>query len=128
MSATGLIPAQTGTSWMCALLSSSSAEYPSPKSSPVHCNGAESRYVVDYAVRCVAVLSMEHGAEAGLGEGGKPRPPSVALCAAIGERSKGDCTTDGHLQATMIPFVQTLPTPLNIKLVMIQSFTSTQDD
>lgn len=53
----------------------------------------------------------------------KPRPPSVALCAAIGEPSKGDCTTDGHLQATMIPFVPPLPSPLNIKLVMIQSFT-----
>ncbi|KAK5906791.1 hypothetical protein CesoFtcFv8_004702 [Champsocephalus esox] len=127
MSATGLIPAQTGTSWMCASLSSSSAEYPSSKSSPVHCNGAESRDTVDYAARCVAVLSMEQGAEEGLGEAGKPRPPSVALCAAIGELSKGDCTTDGHLQSTMIPFVQPLPTPLNIKLVMIQSFTSTFD-
>lgn len=58
----------------------------------------------------------------------KPRPPSVALCAAIGEPSKGDCTTDGHLQATMIPFVQPLPSPLNIKLVRIaQLFTFTID-
>lgn len=60
-----------------------------------------------------------------MGVGGdKPRPPPVALCAAIGEPSKGDCTTDGHLQATMIPFVQPLPSPFNIKLVRItQSFT-----
>lgn len=53
---------------------------------------------------------------------GKPLPPSVALCAAIGEPSKGDCTTDGHLQATMIPFVQPLPPPLHIKLLFIYLF------
>lgn len=41
--------------------------------------------------------------------GGKHRPPSVALCAAIGEAPQGDCATDGHLQATMLPFVQPLP-------------------
>lgn len=58
------------------------------------------------------------------GGGTKPRPPSVALCAVIGEPSKGDCTTDGHLQATMSPFVQPLPSALNMKLVgIIQSFT-----
>ena len=47
---------------------------------------------------------------------GKPRPLAVALCAVIGELSKGDCTTDGHLQATMIPFVPFLP-PLDIQLL-----------
>lgn len=57
---------------------------------------------------------MGHGARVGLGAemgrgGGKPRPPSVALCAAIGESSKDDCTSDGHLQATTIPFVLSLP-------------------
>lgn len=47
----------------------------------------------------------------GVGGGGenKRRPPSVALCAAIGEAPQGDCATDGHLQATMSPFVQPLP-------------------
>lgn len=62
--------------------------------------------------------------ERGGGGGDKPRPPPVALCAVIGEPSKGDCTTDGHLQATMISFVQPLPSPLNVKLVRItQSLT-----
>lgn len=42
-------------------------------------------------------------------------PPSLGRAmAAIGEPSKGDCTTDGHLQATMILFVQPVPSPLNI--------------
>lgn len=59
---------------------------------------------------------MGHGARVGLGAeigggggGNKPRPPSVPLCAAIGESSKDDCTSDGHLQATIIPFVLSLP-------------------
>lgn len=55
----------------------------------------------------------ERGRDGGVGwvgrGGGKHRPPSVALCAAIGEAPQGDCATDGHLQATMIPFVQPLP-------------------
>lgn len=73
---------------------------------------------------------MGHGSKAGLGKemgrrGGKPRPPSVALCAAIGEPSKGDCTTDGHLQATMILFVQPVASARNVKRVVItQSSTS----
>lgn len=38
----------------------------------------------------------------------KRRPPSVTLCAVIGEAPRGDCATEGHLQATMTPFVQPL--------------------
>lgn len=45
----------------------------------------------------------------GSGAGGKRRPPSVALCALIGEAPRGDCATNGHLQATMIAFVLLLP-------------------
>lgn len=122
MCATGLIPVQTVTSWRCASLSSSHPEYLNSQSSPVHCDGAEFRDGVECAARFVAVYSMGHGANAGLGAGmgeTKLRPRSVALCAAIGESSKDDCTTDGHLQATMIPFVQTMSSPLKIKLVIL---------
>lgn len=61
----------------------------------------------------------KRGSERQWGTGDKPRPPSVALCAAIGEPSKSDCTTDGHLQATMISFVKPLPSALTIERVRI---------
>lgn len=67
---------------------------------------------------------MGHGLGVGLeaemvamglgGGGGRPRPPLVALCVAIGQSSKGDCPADGLLQATMIPFVQPLPSALTV--------------
>lgn len=54
-----------------------------------------------------------------MGDGRQTPPSFVALCAAIGEPSKSDCTTDGHLQATMIPFVQPVPSALSRKRVRI---------
>lgn len=131
MSATGLIPVQTVTSGACASPSSPSPEYPSSRSSPVPLDVAELRDAAEYDARLSPSSQWDTVPKRGLEkswEGGKPRPPSVALCAAIGEASKGDCTTDGHLQATMIPFVQPLPSPLIIKLSIItQSFTFSVD-
>lgn len=103
---------------------------PSSQSSPVHFNGVKvqrrGRICCSGCRRLVNGTRCQSGAWSRDGEGGagKPRPPSVALCAAIGEPSKGDCTTDGHLQATMIPFVQPLPPPLHIKLLFIYLFST----